>query len=166
MNLKKFVTDTDRLIVQWMNKHGVLLLRISLALIFIWYGALKWFGMSEAEALVKKAVGFSPILHSRTFFHVLGTWEVIIGVCFLFNSTLRIGIFLMAVQMSGTFLPLVTATDACFVKVPFQLTLEGQYVIKNLILISGAIVVGGSLHKKYMAAKAEQNAPPMHQNVT
>ena len=159
MDLYRFVKTYDRLLIKWMDEYGVLLLRFSLAIVFIWFGALKWFeGMSEAEVLVKKAVGFSPILHSQTFFHVLGTWEVIIGICFLFRSTIRVSIFLMAVQMGGTFLPLITATSTCFVKIPFQLTLEGQYIFKNLILIAAAIAIGGSLQKKYQKQEAGQKA--------
>ena len=58
---------------------------------------------------------------------------------------IRFGLFLLALQMPGTFLPLVLRPEICFIDAPFNLTLEGQYIIKNLVLIAAAMVVGGKL---------------------
>ncbi|MFT5623099.1 MAG: putative membrane protein YkgB, partial [Bacteroidia bacterium] len=52
------------------------------------------------------------------------------------------------VQMPGTFLPLVLLPEVCFTQFPLGLTLEGQYIIKNLILISAALVIGGQVRQK------------------
>ena len=135
----------DRTIAGWMDKYGRFLLRISLAIILIWFGALKPLGISPAAELVRRTVyWFSP----ETFIPILGWWEVAIGVCLLFRPLIRIAIFLLFLQMPGTALPLILLPDVCFTQFPFGLTLEGQYIIKNLTLISAGLVIGGTVRKK------------------
>lgn len=132
----------DSAIAQWMECNGHFFLRVSLGVIFIWFGALKPFGLSPAQALITKTVyWFDPAI----FIPILGWWEVLIGVCLLIRPLIRLGILLLVLQMSGTVLPLFILPEVCFKQVPFVLTLEGQYIIKNLILISAAIVVGGTV---------------------
>jgi len=132
----------DSAIAQWMECNGRFFLRISLGIIFIWFGVLKPLGLSPAQALITKTVyWFDPAL----FIPILGWWEIIIGICLLFRPLVRLGILLLFLQMSGTILPLFILPDVCFKQIPFVLTLEGQYIIKNLILISAAIVVGGTV---------------------
>ena len=71
--------------------------------------------------------------------------EIAIGLCLLYTTFIRAGLFLLALQMPGTFLPLILLPEVCFVNFPFDLTLEGQYIVKNLVLIGAAIVVGSRL---------------------
>ena len=61
---------------------------------------------------------------------------------------IRVSIFLLFIQMPGTFLPLILLPDICFTSFPFGLTLEGQYIIKNLLVISAALVVGSTVRDK------------------
>ena len=137
------VDKIDRRIAGWMERHGLLLLRLSLGVIFIWFGGLKLFpGLSPAEALVKATVYWFP---PDVFFPILGVWEVLIGVGLLFHPLVRFALFLLFLQMPGTMLPLFILPEECFTLFPFGLTLEGQYIIKNLVLISSAIVVGGTV---------------------
>ena len=68
-----------------------------------------------------------------------------IGICLLIPALTRVGLFLLALQMPGTFLPLILLPEVCFTSFPFDLTLEGQYIIKNLVLIGAAMAVGGKL---------------------
>jgi uncharacterized membrane protein YkgB len=132
----------DRRISGWMQSSGPILLRISLAIVFIWFGVLKPFGLSTANPLVARTVVWCD---PAWFVPLLGWWEVTIGVCMLARPLLRAAILLLLLQMPGTFLPLLLLPDVCFVYVPFVPTLEGQYIIKNLVLISAAIVVGGTV---------------------
>jgi uncharacterized membrane protein YkgB len=148
MKVIQLLKNTDRAITRFMHRYGITFLRFSLAIIFIWFGALKPFDMSEAATLYKQTVGFSPVLHSFTSFTVLGIWEVIIGICFLYRPLIRVAILMLFLQMPGTFLPMITATDVCFNHFPFELTLQGQYILKNVTLIAAAIVIGGTLYKK------------------
>ena len=140
--LRNTFDTIDPILAEWMNRHGHFFLRISLGIIFIWFGLLKSFGHSPANDLVARTIyWFNP----NIFIPILGWWETAIGVCFLFRPLLRVGIFLLFLQIGGTFLPLVILPDVCFQKFPFVLTMEGQYIVKNLLIISSAIVIGGTV---------------------
>ncbi|MCK6476310.1 MAG: hypothetical protein L6Q35_05720 [Phycisphaerales bacterium] len=144
------VTRIDEQISRWMAAHAIFFLRISLAVVFIWFGALKPLGASPANDLVARTVYWAD---PRWFLPVLGYWEVLIGVCMLWRPLIRLSIFLLALQMPGTFLPLVLLPDVCFVHFPWAPSLEGQYIIKNLVLIAGAIAVGGTVRARSMPLK-------------
>lgn len=135
----------DRQVTDWMQRYGMALLRYSLGVVFVWFGALKLVGMSPAEELVKRTVYFFP---PDLFYPVLGWWEVAIGVGLMVRPLLRVAILLLLLQMPGTMLPMVVVPEAVWNSFPFALTLEGQYMIKNLVLISAALVVGGMVRKE------------------
>lgn len=137
-NLKEF----DLKLISFLNKVSMPALRISLGIVFIWFGVLKIFGNSPANDLITKTVyWFNPDI----FIPILGIWEAVIGICLLVPSFIRVGLFLLALQMPGTFLPLILLPEVCFQSFPFDLTLEGQYIVKNLVLIGAAMAVGGRL---------------------
>lgn len=143
--MKKELDTLDRQIASWMSRHGVQALRIALGIVFIWFGGLKLFsGMSPAEELVARTVvWFDP----EWFVPVLGVWEMLIGIGLLIRPLNRAGIFLLALQMPGTFLPLILLPEVCFTVIPYGLTMEGQYIVKNLVVIAAALVVGGTVRK-------------------
>lgn len=149
-HLKK-IDQIDLTIATWMYRYGRRLLRYSLAAIFIWFGLLKPLGMSPAADLVSKTVYWLP---SDIFIPILGWWEVIIGVCLLFRPLIRLAILLLFLQMGGTVMPLFILPEICYTTFPFGLTLEGQYIIKNLIIISAAMVIGGTVRGR---AKADES---------
>jgi uncharacterized membrane protein YkgB len=133
----------DLNLIQFLNKISMPALRISLGIVFFWFGALKIFGESPANEVITKTIyWFNPDI----FIPVLGVWESVIGICLLVPSFIRVGLFLLALQMPGTFLPLIPLPEVCFQSVPFNLTLEGQYIVKNLVLIGAAMAVGGRLN--------------------
>ena len=140
----------DATISTYMRRSGIGALRISLGIIFIWFGILKPFGISAAQPLVEATVGWMPFLTPTGWVKVIGWWEVIIGVAFLFKSTTRIAIALLAMQMVGTFLPLVLLPEVTFQagRFPYGPTMEGQYIIKNLLIISAALVIGGTVRSE------------------
>ena len=142
-SLKIFFSTIDTKIVNVMKKRGVNLLRYSLGVIFIWFGILKPFGLSPAHDLILNTVYWLD--DREAFIPILGYWEVAIGITIMIKPLIRLSIFLLFIQMPGTFLPLILLPSVCFVDFPFSLTMEGQYIIKNLIIISSAIVVGGSV---------------------
>ena len=135
----------DLRITTWMQKHGINLLRYTLALVFMWFGALKLSGVSPAQELVTNTVyWFSP----TWVVPFLGCWEILIGICFLIQKMHRVAIGLMTLQMIGTFLPLFLLPEKVYGTIPLlTLTLEGQYIIKNLVLLAAAIVVGSTVRK-------------------
>jgi hypothetical protein len=87
----------------------------------------------------------------------LATWEVPIGIGLLTGRFLRITLLLLWVQMLGTMLPLVFFPSQTFSSFPFVPTLEGQYIIKNLVLVSAAIVVGATVRGGRMLARAPRH---------
>ena len=139
----------DRAIGTVMERTGMTAVRVSLAVIFIWFGILKPFGHSAAEPLVLATVKWLPFFQGQTWVTLIGWWEVAIGVTFLFRRTTRIAIGLLALQMVGTFLPLVVLPGTTFQPgmFPYGPTMEGQYIIKNLLIISAALVIGGTVRR-------------------
>lgn len=140
----------DRRIADTMRRWGVPALRLSLATIFVWFGILKPLGLSSAAPLVERTVAWMPLFSPPEWVAVIGWWEVVIGVTFLFRSTLRVAIALLALQMVGTLMPLFLLPEITFQPggVPWAPTMEGQYVLKNLLIISAALVVGGTVRRE------------------
>ena len=128
-----------------MERQGLLLLRLGLGTVFVWFGALKIVGLSPAADLVASTTSWLPI---PAFTHVLGVWEMVIGICFLCKPLLRVALILLFLQMPGTFLPIVIIPATVFQEFPFVLTLEGQFIVKNLVLIAAAIVIGGAIRHR------------------
>ncbi|TXN38174.1 hypothetical protein FVB32_07740 [Flagellimonas hymeniacidonis] len=140
--------DVDQNIAGGMRKWGIPAIRISFAIIFFWFGILKPFGLSAAEDLLKATVAWLPFGETDVWLAVIGWWEVIIGITFLFKYTTRIAIALLLLQMIGTFMPLVFLPEVTFQNGNYLLpTLEGQYIIKNVMIISAALIVGGTFFK-------------------
>lgn len=137
----------DRRIADFMKRIGTPALRVSLAVVFLWFGLLKPLGMSPAADMVRQTVGWMPFLSPDGWLSAIGWWEVAIGVTFLFRATIRVAIALLALQMVGTFLPLILLPEVTFQpgRIPYGLTMEGQYIVKNVLIISAALVVGGSV---------------------
>ena len=142
--------DIDRRIAGFMRDRGTPTLRFSLAAIFILFGILKPLGLSPAEPLVRATTAWMPLLGGDEWILFVGWLEVAIGVTFLFHRTIRIAIALLAMQMVGTFMPLVVLPDVVFQagRAPYAPTMEGQYIVKNLLIISAALVVGGTVRRE------------------
>lgn len=142
--------DIDRRIAGFMRDRGTPALRFSLAAIFILFGILKPLGLSPAEPLVRATTAWMPLPGGDEWVLFVGWLEVAIGVTFLFRRTIRIAIALLALQMVGTFMPLVVLPDVVFQagRAPYAPTMEGQYIIKNLLIISAALVVGGTVRRE------------------
>lgn len=131
-----------------MEKHSITMMRISLAIVYVWFGALKIFGMSPAGDLVEKTVyWFKP----EIFIPILGICEVTIGLGLLVKRLIPYTITLLLMHMAVTFFPVFILKTMCFDVFPYCPTLVGQYIIKNLILISGALVIAGKYNEKYYA---------------
>lgn len=141
----RWIAVVDRIdcrIATTMERFGMPVLRIAISVVFVWFGGLKLIDLSPADALVAKTVFFLP---PETFIPILGAWEVLIGICLLVRSLIRLGILLLFLQLPGTFLPIVLRPDLVFTQAPYGLTVEGQYIVKNLMFIGAALVVGGTV---------------------
>ena len=148
-SMKTKFEKLDQTIAKHMDKWGMILIRVSFAIIFFWFGILKPFGWSAAIPMVKATVAWLPFLEPETWVHIIGWWEVAIGILFLFQKTIRIAIALLFLQMFGTFMPLVILPEIVYQNGNIFLpTMEGQYIIKNIMIISAALVVGGQFYIK------------------
>ncbi len=134
----------DRAMIAFMTARGTRLLRVALAVTFIWFGALKVAGRSPVADLVAQTVYWLP----PTFFvQLLGWWELVIGVGLLSDAApLRLVLLLFWLQMAGTFLVLVVRPELAFQSGnPLLLTVTGEFVIKNLVLIAAGLVIGSTV---------------------
>ena len=135
----------DSAVVRFMARYGILFLRVALGLVFIWFGALKVFRISPVADLVAQTVYWVP---ADFFVPFLGCWEIFVGVGLLFGVLLRTVLFFFFLQMTGTFLVLVLRPEISFQQGnPLLLTTIGEFVVKNLILISAGLVVGSTVRK-------------------
>ena len=140
-----FFEKIDCQITKWMDQYGLFLLRVFVAMIFIWFGTLKLLDMSPESELIRKTVYWvSPNL----FMPFLGCWEVAIGITLLYQPLIRISILLLFLQLPGTMLPFFIHPEICFNTIPFGPTLEGQYIIKNLVLVGAAFVIGSKVRQQ------------------
>jgi uncharacterized membrane protein YkgB len=143
----------DARITAWMADNAVVLTRIGLGVVFVWFGVLKFFPhMSPAEDLASRTIekltfgiiGRTPALY------ILAPWEVAIGLGLLTGKFLRATLLLLFVQMAGTLTPLILFPSETFQFFPYAPTLEGQYIIKNLVLVAGALVIGATVRGGYL----------------
>ncbi len=138
----------DLKITSWMSNNGLIFLRVSIGLIFLWFGGLKFFaGASPAEALAIKTISILSFQKLSPDFIIiaLATLETLIGIGLVFKLFLRETLLLLFLQMIGTFTPVFLFPHEVFTNFPFALTLEGQYIIKNLVIFSAAIVLGATV---------------------
>lgn len=128
------------------ERHSIIIMRIALAIVYIWFGGLKIIGISPAGDLVEETVfWFKP----EIFIPVLGIGELVIGLGLLVKRFVPFTIILLLLHMVATIFPLFLLTDACFDTFPYRPTLVGQYIIKNLVLVAGALVIAGKHNSNY-----------------
>lgn len=156
----------DRRITGALARYSVPVLRIALGVVFLWFGVLKFFpNLSPAETLAAKTIETLTFgtIRQDVALPILATWESVIGIGLIVGKWLRAVLFLLAVQMLGTFTPLVLFPSETFTIFPIAPTLEGQYIIKNIVLIGAAMVVGATVRGGGVVAEpipGRQPVPP------
>jgi uncharacterized membrane protein YphA (DoxX/SURF4 family) len=121
---------------------------VALGVVFLWFGALKFVpGLSPAQDLAARTIEVLTfgVVEPELALPVLAAWECLIGIGLLLGRFLRATLLLLAVQMVGTMTPLFLFPTETFTQFPIAPTLEGQYIIKNLVLIGAAMVVGATV---------------------
>lgn len=162
MNLSR-IDRLDRAITGWMARWAPGLLRHSLGIVFLWFGALKFFpSLSPAESLAGHTIQVLSrgMITPAVSLPLLATWECVIGLGLMLGRGLRVVLLLLWLQMLGTLTPLVLFPHEVFVRVPFVPTLEGQYIIKNLVLITAGLVVGATVRGGHLAPEPPRPSPP------
>jgi uncharacterized membrane protein YphA (DoxX/SURF4 family) len=154
MTATSTITPAQRLEVlegraaDWLSANGRTLLRLSMGAIFLGFGLLKFFpGVSPAEGMAvatfnQLTLGLLPADVSRLF---VATFETVLGVLLLTGWVPRLALGMLAMQLVGILSPLVLLTGELFAG-PFGApTLEGQYVLKDVILAAAALVIAGDM---------------------
>jgi uncharacterized membrane protein YphA (DoxX/SURF4 family) len=139
-----------------MARYGIIAVRISLGIVFFWFGFLKFFpGLSPAQELAAKTIRVLTfgVVPPEVSLPVLAAWECLIGIGLVLGKFLRAVLLLLFVQMLGTITPLVLFPDEVFQRAPYAPNLEGQYIIKNIVLISAALVVGATVRGGRLSAE-------------
>ncbi|HSK04237.1 MAG TPA: hypothetical protein VK932_23450 [Kofleriaceae bacterium] len=143
-----------------MKRHGVDALRIALGIVFLWFGALKVLDRSPVEEIVKETVFFLP---GDAVFFLLGLYELVIGIGLLVPIALRLTLVLFWMQMAGTFLTLAVLPELTFQGGnPLLLSVLGEFVVKNLVLIAAGLVIGASIDRyttSHHASISNQSIP-------
>lgn len=156
--------QTDTRLTLWMARNGPRILRVSLGIVFLWFGVLKFVpGLSPADDLAGRTIermSFEMVKPdvSRP---ILAAWETVIGLGLVSGVWLRATLLLLGLQMAGTFAALVLFPDETWKMAPVVPTLEGQYIIKNVVLIAAALAIGATVRggaivaSRRVAAKAK-----------
>lgn len=127
--------------VQFLRQWSLPMLRWSLAVVYIWFGALKLVGTSPVFDMI---TALHPSYPVPLCFVILGIWEVLIGLGFLTGKFLRVTLVLMWAQMGGIMISLFTDPQMFFqAQSPLSLTYDGEFLIKNLVLIAASLVIAG-----------------------
>lgn len=143
--------------VEWKARNGLNILRVSLGIIFIWFGVLKFFhGLSAAEVIAGKTIlklTFGTVKPAVSL-PILACWECVIGLGLIFKRWLSFTLVLLYFQMLGTMLPLFFFPHETWTSNLLVPTLLGQYIIKNLVLLSSGIVIGATVQGGLLIANA------------
>jgi uncharacterized membrane protein YkgB len=143
MNRQKLI-EIDAAIIRFLQKAFLPAARLAIFIIYFWFGALKVFDLSPASpmvlALLERTMPFiDPLLFLKGF----GIYEMIIGIAFLIPRFEREAIALLIPHLISTILPLFLLSTLAWTA-PFVPTMEGQYIIKNLLI--AALAVGVASH--------------------
>jgi len=156
--LNDLFTQVDVRVTRWMARYGIVLLRISLGIVFFWFGFLKFFpGLSPAQDLAARTISTLSfgLVGPNLSIPILATWECLIGLGLITGKFTRITLLLLFAQMFGTILPLFFFPNESFLHFPYAPTLEGQYIIKNLVLVSAGLVIGATVRGGAVIADPE-----------
>ena len=146
--LRDFYYRADDKITLFMRRKGISFLRVSLGIIFFWFGFLKFFpGLSPADQIATQTIEKLTfgLIAPEVSIIILAIWETLIGIGLIFGKYLRGTLFLLFTQMMGTLTPLILFPAVTFTRFPYAPTLEGQYIIKNLVLISAGMIIGATV---------------------
>jgi putative oxidoreductase len=135
--------EFDDRLIGFVQRNSIVWLRIALAVVFFWFGALKLFGVSPVADLVARTLPFLP---PEVAVRSIGALEVLIALGLLTGWAIRVTMLVFLAQMAGTFLILVLEPGLSFQHGdPLLLTTMGEFVVKNLVLITAGLVVAGRI---------------------
>lgn len=151
--LREKVERLDARASRLMDEYGIVALRVALGVVFVWFGVLKVIGKSPVADLVADTAYWLP---SDFVVKFMGGWEIVIGVLLIVPVAMRLALLLFWAQMAGTLLVLVVHPGRAFQdNNPLLLSLIGEFVIKNLVLIAAGLVIGSSIRRLRAESKQQ-----------
>jgi uncharacterized membrane protein YphA (DoxX/SURF4 family) len=162
-SLREWMDRMDQNIVRWSARYSLPFLRFGMGVIFLWFGALKFFpSLSPATDLAVRTIDVLAfgLIPANTSLILLATLETAIGVGFLTGRYMRLTLGLLVFQMAGALTPLALFPAEAFTIFPYAPTLEGQYIIKNLVLIGAGLVIGSTVRGGRIIAEPQELSQP------
>lgn len=142
----KIIHKFDQAFLGWLKKHNVQFARLAIFIVYFWFGILKLFNLSPANPLVQSLlVRTLPFISFNTFIILFALYEMLIGILFLFKGTERLVMVLLIIHLITTCLPLFVLPQVAWQSFMVP-TLEGQYIIKNFLIIALAFVVAAQIN--------------------
>lgn len=139
------VDRADSALIAFFKKYHSHAARVALFVIFFWFGLLKVFGASPASLLVESLQQKTlPWIPFPTFIVCFGVYEMLVGLFFIIPRLERAALALLALHLLTTILPLVFLRGIAWQGL-FVPTIEGQYILKNMLIIAAAMQVGATL---------------------
>lgn len=140
--MPKWLKKIDRAILKWDKNYSDEFARVAIFIIFVWFGLLKVIGVSPAAGLVEMLlVETLPFIPFDVFFPAFGIFEMIVGILFLVPKWTRAAILILFLHMITTFLPIIFLPEISWQSFGV-LTLEGQYIVKNVAIVTLAMALG------------------------
>jgi len=134
--------------LQWLIRYSVLALRVSLGAVFLAFGVLKYFpGVSPAQSLVLATLHLltlrlvPTVIPGLAAMAFVATLESVIGLLLITGRRMRLAVVLLAIELAGILSPIVLLPRRMFAGPDHMPTLEGQYVLKDVILLAAGMVV-------------------------
>jgi len=146
---------------RWLIAHSITMLRVSVGVVFVVFGVLKFFpGVSPAQDLVVRTTDILTIglIPAGVALVLVATLECVIGLSLITGRAMRAGVYLLAIQLIGILSPLVLLAERMFAGPHGAPTLEGQYVLKDLILVGAGLVVAATLSGARLTRGSEETA--------
>ena len=144
---------------RWLIAHSITMLRVSVGVVFVVFGVLKFFpGVSPAQDLVVRTTDILTIglIPAGVALVLVATLECVIGLSLITGRAMRAGVYLLAIQLIGILSPLVLLAERMFAGPHGAPTLEGQYVLKDLILVGAGLVVAATLSGARLTRGSEE----------
>ena len=135
---------TSNKLGEFIQRNCVQISSISIGIIYTWFGVLKFFpGYSPAEALAQKTLTALTLntISPETLLLLLGIVELFIGITLIINVRKRFLFYAILIHMIGTFLPFFLFPELTFNKPPLGFSIVGQYIMKNLVILSGVLII-------------------------
>ena len=150
---------------RWLVAHAIACLRVSLGAIFLGFGVLKFFpGVSPAQGLVERTtdIVLLGLVPGSVALVLVAVMETAIGLCLVSGRARRPAMGLLAVQLAGILSPLVLLPGELFAGPHGAPTLEGQYVLKDVLFIGAALVLAAVAGGARLTSERDEDHTAMY----